>query len=216
MAQVQVLQQMRDVSQLVRRAPNGTLIAAYVRAARKFCRETRWFRSTLIGQTVEGQRNYSCGSDTYMEVVGIKAVSAQQVDGSGNPWQLAVSSTSGWYPGLQPSQPQRFAYVPEGQVAIDPLPDKAYTLTLTLQLQPKVGVTSLPEELFVKWDQALQDGALMYLLNIPDQPWTNPQQAELHRRAFQAAINNARADEQRSYNTGTVFMRKRPFIVGRV
>ena len=215
MAQVQVLERMRDVQQIVRRAPNGTLISAYVRAARKFCRETRWFRSTLIGQTVADTRLYNLGSDTYMEVVGIRAMSAQQLNGSGQPWQVPASDPAGWYPGFRPSQPQRYAYVPEGQFAIDPLPDKAYTLTVTLQLQPKAGVTSLPEELLVKWDQALQDGALMYLLNIPDQPWTNPQQAELHRRAFQAAINNARADEQRAYNTGTVFIRKRPFIVGR-
>ena len=215
MAQVQVLERMRDVQQIVRRAPNGTLISAYVRAARKFCRETRWFRSTLIGQTVADTRLYNLGSDTYMEVVGIRAMSAQQLNGSGQPWQVPASDPAGWYPGFRPSQPQRYAYVPEGQFAIDPLPDKAYTLTVTLQLQPKAGVTSLPEELLVKWDQALQDGALMYLLNIPDQPWTNPQQAELHRRAFQAAINNARADEQRAYNTGTVFIRKRPVIVGR-
>lgn len=215
MAQVQVLERMRDVQQIVRRAPNGTLISAYVRAARKFCRDTRWFRSTLIGQTVADTRLYNLGSDTYMEVVGIRAMSAQQLNGSGQPWQVPASDPAGWYPGFRPSQPQRYAYVPEGQFAIDPLPDKAYTLTVTLQLQPKAGVTSLPEELLVKWDQALQDGALMYLLNIPDQPWTNPQQAELHRRAFQAAINNARADEQRAYNTGTVFIRKRPFIVGR-
>ncbi len=215
MAQVQVLERMRDVQQYVRRAPNGTLISAYIRAARKFCRETRWFRSTLVGQTVADTRLYSLGSDTYMEVVGLRAVSAQQLDGSGQPWQLATSDPAGWYPGFRPSQPQRYAYIPEGQIAIDPLPDKAYTITMTLQLQPKAGVTSLPEGLLVKWDQALQDGALMYLLNIPDQPWTNPQQAELHRRAFQAAINNARADEQRAYNTGTVFIRKRPFIVGR-
>lgn len=215
MAQVQVLERMRDVQQIVRRAPNGTLISAYVRAARKFCRDTRWFRSTLIGQTVADTRLYNLGSDTYMEVVGIRAMSAQQLNGSGQPWQVPASDPAGWYPGFRPSQPQRYAYVPEGQFAIDPLPDKAYTLTVTLQLQPKAGATSLPEELLVKWDQALQDGALMYLLNIPDQPWTNPQQAELHRRAFQAAINNARADEQRAYNTGTVFIRKRPFIVGR-
>ena len=216
MAQVQVLDVMRDVSQLVRRAPNATLISAYVRAARKFCRESRWFRSTLVGETVADTRLYSLGSDTYMEVVGIRAVSAQQLNGSGQPWALAASDPAGWYPGFQPSQPQRYAYIPEGQIAVDPLPDKAYTLTMTLQLQPKAGVTSLPEELFVKWDQAMQDGALMYLLNIPGQAWTNPQQAELHRRAFQAAINNAKLDEQRGYNTGTVFIRKRPFIAGRV
>lgn len=216
MAQVQVLDVMRDVAQKVRRAPNGTLISAYIRAARKLCRESRWLRREVDGQTVAGTRIYSLGSDPYLEVVGIKAMSARMLTGNQQPWPLGPSDPGGWYPGFTPSQPRRYSYVPEGQFALDPLPDAVYDLTVTAQVQPKAGVTSLPEELLVKWDQALQEGALMYLLNIPDQAWTNPQQAELHRRAFQAAINNAKLDEQRNYNTGTQFIRRRPFVVGRV
>lgn len=216
MAQVQVLDVMRDVAQIARGVPNATLISAYVRAARKFCRESRWFRSTLVAPTEADVRLYSLGSDTYLEVVGVKAVSGATLSGNTNPWVIGPSDPGGWNPGFQPNRPQRYAYVPEGQIAFDPIPDAAYSITMTLQLQPKAGVTSLPEELLVKWDQALQDGALMYLLNIPGQPWTNPQQAEMHRRSFQAAINNAKLDEQRSYNTGTAFIRKRPFIVGRM
>jgi hypothetical protein len=49
-------------------------------------------------------------------------------------------------------------------------------------------------------------------LGIPDMPWTNPTQAEMQRRAFQAGINNARADEQRGHNAGTVIRRSRPFL----
>lgn len=215
MANVNVLDVISDVAQIARKAPNGTLINAYIRAARKFCRESRWYRSTLIGQTVAGTPLYSCGSDPYLEVLGLKAVSAAQLTGNTQPWALVATDSGGWYPTENNGQPRRYAYVPEGQVAINPTPDKAYTLTLTLVLQPKVGVVAIPEELLVKWDQALQAGALGYLQDIPGQPWSDPQQAQINKRVLQSAINNARADEQRSYNAGSVVVRRRPFIVGR-
>jgi hypothetical protein len=41
MANVTVMSVIADVAQLVRGAPNATLIGAYIRAARKFCRESR-------------------------------------------------------------------------------------------------------------------------------------------------------------------------------
>lgn len=215
MSNVNVLDVIADVAQLVRRAPDTTLMNAYNRAARKFCRESRWFRSALVGQTVAQTQVYSLGSDPYLEVVGVRAVSAQQLTGASAPWAVGVSDSSSWQPGGNAGQPRRYAYVPEGQIAFDPVPDQAYTLNITLVLQPRSGATVVPSELLVKWDQVLQDGALSYLLDIPGQPWTDKAEAVLRRRALQAGINNAKADEQRAYNAGSVSVRRRAFIVGR-
>lgn len=212
MANVEVMSVIADVAQLVRGAPNGTLIGAYIRAARKFCRESRWYRATLPGQTEAGTRTYNLGSDPYLEILGLKAASAS-LDG-GKVWPLGVSPTTGWDANGIQGRPRRYAYVPEGQVALDPIPDDVYDLTLTLVLQPRAGATVVPEELLVKWDQVLQAGALSYLLDIDQQAWTDPMRAEKYRREFQAGINNARADEQREFNAGTVFVQRRAFIVG--
>lgn len=212
MAQVQVMDVIADVAQIARQAPNATLIGAYIRAARKFCRESRWYRASLSGATEAGTRTYSLGSDTYLEVLGMRAASAAAA--TGDPWPLGVSNTSTWGTSTQQGKPRRYAYIPEAQFALDPIPDGIYTLNLTLVLQPKKGAASVPEELLTKWDQALQDGALSYLLDIPGMPWTDQMQAERRRRAFQAAISNARADEQREFNAGSQFIRRRPFLVG--
>lgn len=214
MPNVAVLDVIADVAQIVRRAPNTTLIGAYVRAARKFCRESRWFRSTLIGQTVADTQLYSLGTDPALEVLGLRAVSAAGLSGNVQSWPLNVQDPTSWNPNVQTRRPQAYAYVPEGQIALYPTPDQAYSLTMTLVLQPRSGATEVPEELLVKWDQALQDGALAYLFGIPGQPWSDPVRAQLHQRAFQAAINNAKADEQRAYNQGSVAARRRAFLVG--
>lgn len=211
MSFVHVLDRIADVAQQCRGAPNSTLIGAYVRAARKFCRETRWYRATVTGQTEAGTRSYSLGSDTYLEILGLRAVSADQ---DGQTWALAPADTTAWNPNRGQGRPAAFSYIPEGQVALDPIPDDVYGLTCTLVLQPKEGATQVPDSLLVKWDQALQDGALAYLLDLHGMPWTDKAAAELKRRAFQSAINNARADEQREFNTGPTFIKRRRFVTG--
>lgn len=216
MANVAVLDVMADVAQLVRQAPNGTLIGAYIRAARRFCRESRWYRATLPGQTVAGTPLYSLGSDPYLEVLGLKAASANRLTGDTKSWPLTLGDTTAWDPNAQQGRPKQYAYVPEGQVALFPTPDAAYALTLTLVLQPKAGATQLPEELLVKWDQTLQAGALSYLYSLDDVPWSNPRKAETNEAIFKAGISNAKADEQREFNAGTRFIQRRPFLVGRM
>ena len=216
MANVAVMDVIADVAQLVRQAPNATLIGAYIRAARKFCRESRWYRASLPGVTTANTRLYSLGSDPYLEVLGVRAVSAQRQSGDTKIWPLGVGDTSQWDPNAQAGRPRLYAYVPEGQMALHPTPDDAYSLNITLVLQPKTGVNVVPEELLVKWDQVLQAGALAYLYALNDMPWTDPRQADLQARVFQSGINNARVDEQREYNAGTRFLQRRPFIVGRM
>lgn len=216
MANVNVLDVIADVAQIARKAPNGTLIGAYIRAARKFCRESRWYRSTLVGQNVADKQVYSLGSDPYVEIVGLAAVTGAYLTGAPRTWPLTPSDSKGWNPDANATRPTRYCYVPEAQLALYPTPDAAYTITSTLVLQPKAGAVVVPEELLVKWDQVLQAGALAYLHSIPGMPWSDAQQAMLKMREFQAGINNARADEQRGYQAGTVVAKRRPFIVGRV
>lgn len=209
MANVQVIDYLAPVAQNFLGATDETLIAAYVRAARKFCRESRWFRSTLQAQTAPNEPLYSLGSDQLLEVLGLKAASCTV---NGQTYALGVGDTTGWNPNARADKPRRYAYVPEGQVAFYPTPDAAYDVTLTLVLQPKVGVVELPEELLVKYDQVIEAGAMAFLYGLRD--FADPVQAQINARMFQAGIGNARADEQREYNSGTNFIRRRPFIVG--
>lgn len=217
MANVPVIEVIADVAQICRKAPTGTLIRAYVRSARDFCRQSRWFRGSLAGQTVASTQVYSLGSDPYLQVVGLHACTAAQISGNTKPWPLGVCNDTGrWQPGGNPAQPRQYAYVPEGQIAFGPtVPDKVYDILMTLVLAPKRGVVAVPEEILVKWEYAIQAGTLGYLLALPGMPWTDLAESKRQLVTYQAGISNARADEQRGYNAGTVFMKRRPFIVGR-
>ncbi len=204
---VNVFDQLQDVAQVVRRCPNPTLVAAYVRAARKFCTETRWLRREVVGVTVAGTRQYSLGSDDDLDIVGIRAMTGASSTPNQS-WPLTPADPTGWNSNAQPGMPRQYCYVPEGQFAVHVPPDAAYTLTVTVEVAPKKGTTVLPEELLVKWDRGIADGATEYLLNLPQQPWSNPAlAAQKYGRQMQAAINNARGEVQRAFNTGTSMAR---------
>lgn len=214
MAQTPLIDIIPDIAQICRKAPNATLIRALNRSTREFCKQSRWMRFALVGATEIGTQLYSMGSDPDLEIIGLKAVSSAARTGNTRPRALAVSVPTGWLPGQPNGAPMRYAYVPEGQMALNPTPDKVYDLLLTIVVQPTLAANSIPGQLLTRWDRVIKAGALAYLLEVPGQPWTDPVQAVAKMREFQSGINNARADEQRDYQAGTFIARRRPFVVG--
>lgn len=209
MARVHVLDVIRDVSQRCKGCPNGTLVAAYIRAARSLLRESRWYRSNLTAATTAGARAYSLGSDPYDEVIGIQAMAA--TDANGNQRPVFVGLPSSWPLNATDGQPRHFAYVPEGQFALFPTPDAIYPLLITLVLIPKSGQNTIEESVLAKWDTAIQAGALDYLLRL-NEPWKDAGEADRQQRAFRAGVNNAKAEAQSGYQFGSRRALPRPFF----
>lgn len=207
-----VTQALPKIAQIVRGCPTPTLIKAYVDAVRDFCGQTRWLRDDLaVVPTVAGTVNYALTpTDANTEIVGVKLIWAE--DANGNRWQVTPLDETTWNPNAGPNPPQRYAYVPESEIALYYTPDAVYDLTITAQVQPVANATEVPDQLDRKWGRELQAGTLGYLLDIPGQRWTNPGRALAYRKEFQAAINNAKVDEQRGYNVGSRRAKRRLFV----
>lgn len=199
MAQILVANLLAEVMQICRGAPLATLNQAYVRAARRFCSRSRWLQYQIEGQTVIGQELYSLGSDTYSEIVGIKAIRIG-LDDETPP--LTESYSGSWDPTDPDGEPELYQYVPEGQFALHPLPDAVYPLTVNVVVQPKRGANSVDEALAQQWDQELQDGALAFLLRIPGMPWTDKEESRVREARFNTAIHSASHNAERGYNPG--------------
>lgn len=200
---------LQDVQQVVRRCPQPTLVQAYIRAARQFCTQTRWLRREALFETVADEKLEPLLLDTgdaSLEIIGVRRIVMSTLEtGSLNQWDILPSASTSWRLQDRPGRPMTYDYVPEGVVALHPTPDGAYGAVVVAQCTPIRTAVSLPDDLLTKWEYALADGATEYLLNIPGQPWSNPALAKAkYGTEFRAAINNAKADEQRSYNTGSV------------
>lgn len=200
MALVHVLDIAQDVGQICKKCPNGTLQRAIIRSARKFLRESRWYQTAIPGATAAGTRAYSLGSDPYEEIIAIRAMSITQTNGTVLP--VVDSDPSGWNPNGSEGLPRRYAYLPEGQFALDNVPDATYSLLVTVALIPKAGQVHIEERVLSKWDQVIQAGALDYLLRLKE-PWQDINEANAQLRRYQAGISNAKADEQRRFQQGS-------------
>jgi len=215
----EILSLMQEVQQVVRRCPEPTLVAAYVRAARQFCRETRWLRRNLEITTEQGVDQYdlalTSGDDAQLEVIGVRAAICQSLSTPEKTWPMNPGDPTMWNPAIQQGYPIEFAYIPEGTVSVWNVPDEPYLMTYTVVCQPKLEYSGypmsyLPDDLVRKWDRVFSAGALQYLLTLPAQPWSNPVlAAQMYAPQFRAGINDARNDEQRAYNGGTAMTRIR-------
>lgn len=200
------------IAQVVRRCPTATLKRAYVDAARAFCGQSRWLREDLatITTTADDPSYALASANSDLEVIGVKQVIG--TDSRGTQWEICPLDGTIRPLNTNTAQPRRYAYSPEGALVLYATPDAAYSLAVTAQVQPVDGATTVPDALDRKWSMALMAGALGYLLDVPGQPWTDHGQALKRQREFQSAINNAKADEQRGYNTGSVRARPRLFV----
>jgi len=202
---------LQDVAQVVRRCPEPTLTQSILRAARIFCTETRWLRREATFDTVAEQDRYElllATGENDLEVIGARLIRINDPTAPMGRTQIGPSSPTVWNVNAASGRPYTYGYVPEAMVDLFPTPDGVYTGTVVAQVTPTRTASTLPVDLLAKWEYALIDGATEYLLKIPGQAWTNPALArQEYGMKFRAAINNARADEQRDYNTGTVVAR---------
>lgn len=185
--------------------PIMTATSAYIRAARRFCNQTRWLQTPLLGATVApvsgvGTPTYNLGSDAYSEVFGISGVSIKKEVGDWRP--LTSGNATDWDVDDDNDLPQEYQYIPHGQIMLHPTPDAAYDLTVSLVVQPKIGSNAIDARLLVNWSEALEHGTLAYLLMLPKQAWTDRQRGAIEEGLFRAAIATARSDVQAGYNAG--------------
>jgi len=215
-SQVNVFDQLAPVALVARRCPSTTLRRAYVKAMRDWCAETRWLRVNIPGATVAGQQTYSLGSDTYTEIIAIAAMGGTDTSGT-VPDQFSIYPTdpTTWNPNVPTSRPSKYSYIPEGQFSLFQIPDKIYTLRVTAVLQPKDSVAQIPSEPLKKYSTGIEAGALMHLLRMPGEPWTDQKMSMHYESIWNSAISNGKAEVARNYNSGSQRVRPRAFVLGR-
>ena len=210
---VDVREQLTNVAQKVRKCPTITLARAYNRAFRDFCSQTQWVTVPIPGATAASTRVYDLGSDPYLDIIGINGMQGSLTTGAQTQfWAIGPSNSSSWDPNLQPSLPLRYAYLPQAQFALDPLPSQVCQLLVSAIVTPKEGATQIPQAPLIKYSNQIEAGALAYLLDIPGMPWSSPVLAEKYARSFHSGIANAKAEVQRAFAIGSQRARPRAFV----
>lgn len=84
------------------------------------------------------------------------------------------------------------------------------SLQLSCFLKPSLNADIIPDFLYTEFGPAIADGALSTLLLIPNQPYSNPQQAIYHGQRFQAVLDknfayNLRGQQRAAKRTKSSF-----------
>jgi hypothetical protein len=202
MAQIRVYDLLGPIRQVCRGCPTTVLNEAYINAVRQFCHHSKWFISTLPGQTVAGTKTYNLGSDPYSEIIGMPAISL--AESATMTRALNPGTSVAWDPDDTSNIPEEFEYVPEAQFSLHPTPNAIYDVTVSIALQPKIGANSIEEALVPKWDVAFRAGALASLLRIPGMAWTDKAEANAQEARFIDWKNKGASSAARRESIGVV------------
>lgn len=95
--------------------------------------------------------------------------------------------------GLQSASgmPRAFTEPAPGAIALYPIPDAAYPLTIRAAMKPKRSAKEVEDVLFENWVEEISHGALQRLFLTPGMPFTNDKLAVFHAGQFKAGVNKA-------------------------
>jgi len=219
---VEVFPQLRNIGQIIRRCPTPVLRQAYVQSLRDWCNQTHWLRKDITTAAVSNSGGNGAyyvpltgDDDTYLEVIAIRSLKGIDTTPS-RPREFVIKPGDPlkWDLTQDVGEPRWYAYRPESQFDLFPSPDIDYTYRITAVLQPKDDARYVPEEPLLKHRRVIEAGALAHLFTIPKQPWSDRNEALMQMKVFQAGVNNAKADAQRSHNTGSQRIAPRRFLRG--
>lgn len=112
-------------------------------------------------------------------------------------WQSHTGSTS------------TLVQITPGSVLLYPVPvaDSTTGLKLRLSVRPSDTASGIPDEMFVKFRQAITDGVLGHLMLQPAVEFSNPVLGQDHRDSYKAARDAATLAALRSFGSGRIASR---------
>jgi hypothetical protein len=132
-----------------------------------------------------------------LEVAGVGDMDASFADD----WQAHTGSTS------------HLVQITPGTALLYPIPLAASVtgIKLRLSVRPSEAATGIPDDMFVKYRDALGAGARARLMLQSEKKWSDPGVGALNAAMFDAAINKASISAARSFGTGRIAARPRFF-----
>ena len=164
-------------------------------AARVFCRETLYWRETVLTSSNAGDPTLivdPIGNDG--EPVGVWWVQY----GRNKLWPKTqadmTSAEPAWRDGAG-ATPRYFIQSSDDELLLHPAPLVIEpNVRIRASYQPKLGSARIGERVMRNYDEALIDGALHRILRMANSPWSDPSAANEARIRFEGAISRARVE----------------------
>lgn len=182
---------------------------ALVDAAVGFCEGTLALRETLDNfYTAPGQAEYDLDAPVGQEVARVLAVTM-----GGRSLTLAPKEQVHLLPASSGS-PTHAHVVRDGDallLVLSPTPDAVELVKVTAALRPPRSATQLHDALFTRWAGGIAAGALVRILSVPNQPFSDPQAAMYYAGIERMSLSSARVEGSYDHVRGQMRITQRPF-----
>lgn len=200
-----------EVAPLVPGCPNPVAVNAIRNAAIEFCTETLVWQeaqeafsatSTDFPMTLDAPSGTRAVQVVSMTVGGVPVdpVTEDDLDRTMPSWRTqSGDGVQGFY------QPD------DATVSVYPLPANSLSFQLRVAYSPTRAASSMSADIAQRHMEAIAAGALARLMDMPAQPWSNPDQALVMRGRFNNAIHNARIAVNKSRTRAPLQVQMRRF-----
>lgn len=110
--------------------------------------------------------------------------------------------------------PTHYTHLTPGEIVLFPRPTERMTsaLKLVVSLRPSQDSDEVEDSIYEWWCETIIDGALWRLMELPGQPFSNPQMAEVKARRFRSGIGLAHARRHQSHTREPQRIQMRSFF----
>lgn len=178
------------------------------RAAIDFCRLSLAWQEELDAIALRpGVWRYDLDAPAQAQIVVLQSVKLGTRDLVG---VADARNATNW--GVASGEPVRYGLLPGwNEIAVDPAPAEAASLTLTAALAPNLTATSLPDLLVDRHFEAISEGAKAVLKRMPNQAWSDPATAQLHAAVAAKGAHDARVANEYGRVVGSLSVTPRRF-----
>ena len=100
--------------------------------------------------------------------------------------------------------PTKFWVLNDTTIRLYKIPDRKYSLNITVALKPYRKNTGMQDWLYETYIDHIINGALCRILKIPNKEWSNFELALYHSKEYEQAVTNARIRDYRNVNLKVV------------
>lgn len=173
--------------------PEPLAVSGLRQAATSFCDRTRLWRDTST-QTVGPHQDVAVPYGAQLRTVISARFNGRLIPA------VTTSELDRLYPHqdwreLEGVEPDYLTQAAGNRLQL--VPAGSGTLTLALELLPSIDADELPAFLVDRYHSVLIDGALGCVLQVPGQPFTNPELAMMYEGRFHRALDRHATDAQR-------------------
>ena len=168
-------------------APYPSMQAALREAAITFCERTRLWRYSY-GADIPGDVDYAIVVPAGATMFEIELARFNQDDLIPQSTEWLDVNAHGWRDATLQGKPSWITQTAPDTLRI--IPWEAGHLDLALWLKPTEDAAQVPDFMVDKYRRCLADGALAYLLAIPNQPFSDPARAQVFAQTFVGKLDS--------------------------